>query len=128
MISLDTHALLWWTLAPEQLSKKAQKLCSTIETNGCTISSICLWEIAIKIKNGTLDIGLDIKNYTDKLKELEYVTIVPVDENIWIESVKLNWSHRDPADRVIVATAKRLSLPLITKDKQILSFYKKAVW
>ena len=53
----------------------------------------------------------------DRLKEIDGVRIISVDENIWLESLKLKWNHNDPADRVIVATARILDMPIVTDDR-----------
>jgi len=128
MILLDTHALVWWTLFPDNLSKKAKKICNEIENNTAYISSISIWEIGIKIKNKKMDIGMSISDYVSKLYLMNTVEIIPVDEKIWMESLLLEWNNRDPADRVIVATAKLNNLPLLSKDTKINQFYKKTVW
>lgn len=116
MIVLDTHALLWWTLDPEKLSQDATVICSELEEQGGYISSISIWELGIKIKNDKLDIGMSIRDYAEKVKRLGCIEIVPVEENIWIRSLELEWKHSDPADRVIVATALLHGLPLLSKD------------
>jgi PIN domain nuclease of toxin-antitoxin system len=116
MVILDTHALLWWTLDPEKLSGKAASMCSEFEEHGAYISSISIWKMGIKIRNGKLDIGMSIRDYTEKLKRLGSVEVLPVDELVWIRSLELEWEHRDPADRAIVATALIKGLPLMTKD------------
>ncbi|WP_370528883.1 type II toxin-antitoxin system VapC family toxin [Tychonema sp. LEGE 07199] len=63
--------------------------------------------MGIKIKNHKLDLGVSIDDYIATLKKSNVIRIVPIDEDIWLESVKLEWEHRDPADRVVVAVAKR---------------------
>jgi len=128
MIMLDTCALLWWTLDPEKLSDKAVKACKKISYMGAIISSISIWEIGIKIKKGKLNIGLSLTEYVDRLKSLDTLTIIPIDEYIWIENISLDWEHRDPADRTIVATARLKNLPIITKDENIKGFYRKIIW
>jgi len=125
---LDTCALIWWTLDPAQLSEKAAAACRQMESRGGVISSISIWEIGIKIKNGKLDIGMTIGEYVTRLKQMRILEIVPVDESIWVESVSLEWANRDPADRTIVATAKLRALPIITKDRVIREFYEDAIW
>ena len=126
---MDTHALLWWTLDPEKLSKKAASICLEIEQRGGYLSSISIWELGIKIRNRKLDIGMPIRDYAEKLKRLGCLEIVPVDEMVWIRSLELDWNHRDPADRVIVATGLTLGLPLLTKDDIIvLSRQIRCVW
>ncbi len=128
MLILDTCGLIWWTLDPEKLSDSAAKACHTISDEGAFASSISIWEIGIKVKKGKLDIGLSLREYARRLNTLGTLKLIPVDENIWIESVLLEWEHRDPADRVIVATAKINNLPIITKDRIIRDFYEKTIW
>jgi PIN domain nuclease of toxin-antitoxin system len=127
-VVLDTHTLLWWTLDPEMLSDRAREMCARIHLSGAIISSISIWEIGIKIKRKKIDIGLDISTYTSRLRCLESLLIVPIDENIWIQNLELDWDHRDPADRTIVATAMVRDADLITKDNVIRRFYERAVW
>lgn len=128
MMLLDTCALLWWTLDPEKLSDAATVACNGIPNNGALISAISIWEIGIKIKKGKLDIGMDLREYINRLKRLDILKIEPVDENIWVENVLLDWDHRDPADRTIVATAKMMNSPIITKDSVIRNFYPNTIW
>lgn len=128
MVLLDTHVLLWWTMDPDKLSKKAFNVCSEIVTTGSLISSITIWEIGIKIKNNRIDIGMTIEEYVQKIRQMNCVEIVPVDEKIWIESIKLGWENRDPADRVIVATALSRAVPILSKDEKITGFFKKTIW
>ncbi|WP_333435694.1 PIN domain-containing protein [Microcoleus sp. D2_18a_D3] len=62
------------------------------------------------------------------LKKSKVIRIVPIDEDIWLESVKLEWEHRSPADRVVVAVAKRSQAAIITADQKIASFYSLVIW
>lgn len=119
---LDTCALIWWTLDPAQLTKKIIK---KINEENIYISSISVWEVGLKIKNNVLDIGMSIETYLLKLKELGNLTIVPVDEHIWILNLALQWNHKDPADRTIVATAQINNCHIVTTDHAITKFYKK---
>ncbi len=128
LVLLDTCALLWWTLDPERLSATAQQICAAIPTEGGFVSSISIWEIWIKQKKGTLEIRESLAGYVDRLKSLGCIEIVPVDEQIWLENIQLDWDHSDPADRTIVATALTKNLAILTKDQIILDFYPKAVW
>ncbi len=128
-VVLDTCALLWWSLDPDQLSTDAQQACEQMEKakNGL-VPSICIWEIAIKVKNKKLDLGVDIETYLTALKKSSVVQIVPISADIWVESVGLDWTHRDPADRVVVALATHYQVPVITADREIRKFYSAVVW
>lgn len=123
MIVFDTHALLWWTLDPEKLSHTARSICAGIEEQGAYMSSISIWELGVKIRNEKLDIGMSIRQYAERVQRLGCVETIPVDESVWIRNLELEWDHRDPADRTIVATALILGLPLLSKDDAIRSYH-----
>jgi PIN domain nuclease of toxin-antitoxin system len=128
-IVLDTCALIWWSLDPDKLSQRAKEACQQMEQEkNCLVPSTAIWEIAIKIKNHKLDLGVSIDEYIATLKKSDVVRIIPIDEEIWLESVKLEWEHRDPADRVVVAVAKRNQAAIITADQKIASFYSLVIW
>jgi PIN domain nuclease of toxin-antitoxin system len=128
LILLDTCALLWWTLDPAGLSKRAKETCTKINSEGAFISSISIWEIGIKLKKGVLNLGIDINSYVNRLKLLGSIEIIAIDENIWIKNLSLSWENKDPADRTIVATALLRNLPIVTKDKIIWDFYEHIIW
>ena len=128
MILLDTCALLWWTLEPERLSSAARKACDRIPADGAFLSSISIWEIGIKLKKNTLVIGIGLERYVRRLKRLGTLEIVPVDEDLWVRNIGLEWHNRDPVDRTIVATAMLRGLPIVTKDNRISQFYDRVIW
>lgn len=128
MLLLDTCALIWWTLDPKRLSSKAMEACQKMERSEGIISSISIWEIGIKIRNKKLDIGMPIEKYTELLYMLGYLKIIPVDEQIWMRNISLNWEHLDPADRTIVATAMIHHANIITADEKIGHFFEKCIW
>lgn len=115
MILLDTHALLWWALEPERLSPTAAALCAAMEREGGFASAISIWELAVKVERKKLELPLSIDDFVARL-EPSGVALVPVDAAIWIASARLPWAHRDPADRVIVATAQAKNVRVLTKD------------
>lgn len=128
-IVLDTCALIWWSLDPDKLSQRAKEACEQMEQekNGL-VPSTAIWEIAIKIKNHKLDLGVEIDDYIATLKKSDVIRIIPIDEEIWLESVRLEWEHRDPADRVVVAIARKNQAAIITADQKIASFYSLVIW
>jgi PIN domain nuclease of toxin-antitoxin system len=128
-VVLDTCALIWWSLDPQKLSPIAQETCQQMdkEKNGL-VASISIWEIAIKIKNKRLDLGISLDTYVEALKQSDVIRIVAIDENLWLKSVGLEWNNRDPADRVIVALAKQYQASLVTADRFIADFYPSVIW
>lgn len=117
VIVLDTHALLWWALDPAKLSEKAETVCRQMEKDGAFASAISVWELGVKVKNGKLELGVSIDEFVRRLQLGNVVELVPVDSSVWLRTVNLKWQHRDPADRVIVATALEKGLSLLTKDE-----------
>lgn len=122
MIVLDTHALLWWALDPEKLSDAARTLLAQMERHGGYASAISIWEIAIKVKHGKLDLPLTLDEFVRRIERGAVVELLAVDTATWLRSASLAWPHRDPADRVIVATALGRGVPLLTKDAAMHDF------
>jgi PIN domain nuclease of toxin-antitoxin system len=126
MIVLDTSALLFWTLDPLQLSPKAAR--AIVYADRVVVSSISIWEIALKVQRKKLSIPLAINDYVERLEAVENLAILPVDVGTWQENVALAWEHRDPADRTIVALAVRYNCPLVTSDGVVAEFYPQTIW
>jgi PIN domain nuclease of toxin-antitoxin system len=125
MAVLDTHILVWWVNGNNALSTKAKKaITDTLDHGGeIVISSISAWEISMLIQKGRLLLTVDVESWLDQVAQIDGVTFYPVDNEIALKSVSLPGNfHRDPADRMIVATARKLALPLITTDEKILRY------
>jgi PIN domain nuclease of toxin-antitoxin system len=128
MILLDTCALIWWTLDPDKLSTKARHACDSIVMRGALVSSISFWEIGVKIKKKKLEAGISLRAYLDRIRSMGTVTIIPVDEKIWLASIELDWDHADPADRVMVSTARMHKASIVTSDAIIRKYYGRTLW
>lgn len=126
MIVLDTVALIYWTVRPERLSVVAAREIESAES--LLISSISIWEIAVKSRKGHIDLTIPLREYMRGLEQIPQLQILPVDGATWLLSAELDLPHRDPADRVIVATAMSFGCPLITSDRVIGGFYAATVW
>lgn len=132
MIVLDTHVLLWWANGSDALSDAAgQAIKKTLAQMGeIIISSISAWEISMLINKGRLILSMDAASWIDEVSQIDGVRFVPVDNEIGIQSTNLPGAfHQDPADRMIVATARSLAVPLVTADKKIINYdFVKTIW
>lgn len=132
MIVLDTHALLWWVSDPGRLAAKARRLVDGAVQAGqpLAVSAISLWEIAMLVQRGRLTLSLDFGPWLTHLEALPHFDFVPVDTQIAVRSVWLDkFPRRDPADRIIVATALTLGATLVTADRELRSYRQvKTVW
>jgi PIN domain nuclease of toxin-antitoxin system len=132
MIMLDTHTLVWWANGDEsQLSIVAQKAISAHTGDGeIAISSISAWEIAMLVERGRLALSMSVDQWLETLGKISQIRFIPVDNRIAVASTQLPGDfHRDPADRMIVATSRGLSAPLITADQKIREYpHVKSIW
>ncbi|MFM0369841.1 type II toxin-antitoxin system VapC family toxin [Paraburkholderia aspalathi] len=131
MIVLDTHTLVWWVTGDPTLSKKA-KTAITHEMAGgeIVVSAISAWEIAMLVERERLLLSMDVSSWLATVSAIEAVRFIPVDVEIATKSVDLPGEfHRDPADRMIVATARKFAVPLVTKDEKIRAYpHVKTIW
>lgn len=122
MIVLDTHALLWWASGErEALSAAAARAIDAELAGGqIMVSSISAWELAMLVDRGRVALSMDIEEWLSVVSQVEAVSFVPVDNEIGVKSIALPGAfHKDPADRIIVATARKLAAPLVTADEEI---------
>ena len=125
---LDTSVLLYWTLGPERLSPAASDALAGLGgERKAALCSVSVWEIALKHQAGRLGLGMTVDDFVHRIHRLP-LEIVPVDAWLWIESVRLDWSHRDPADRLVVALARRLGAGVITSDRRMAGYHDRVVW
>ena len=125
MIVLDTHILIWWVDDNEKLSNKSKTIISKAQKNKTPIiiSSITAWEISMLINKGRLCLSMDVDKWIEAVSKIECVEFIPVNNQIAINSTRLpNLEHKDPADRIIIATARTLGATLITADEKILAY------
>jgi PIN domain nuclease of toxin-antitoxin system len=131
VIVLDTHALVWWAADDPQLGAKARAAIASERAGGqILISAISAWEIAMLVRSGRLTLTLDVVTWLDTVAQLPSVRFVPVDPRIAVQSVGLPGEfHKDPADRIIVATSRHLSAPLVTADLKIRGYqHVQTIW
>lgn len=126
MVLLDTSALIFWTLDRDRLSNAAAQ--AIADAGRIALSAISIWEIGIKVKKEQLVIPLSIREFTNRLEQVDRIEILPVCGRTWIRNVELDWDHRDPADRTIVATARLNACPIVTSDEVIRAYYSQTVW
>lgn len=124
MIVLDTHVLIWWVDNPNKLSGKAKKAIEEEKSKkGILVSSISVFEIYMLVKKNKLELISNPDVWLGKIESLPFIKFIPVDNKIAAYSVNLpDFYHKDPADRIIIATALNEGVKLITADKKILNY------
>lgn len=113
-LHLDTHTLIWFLTDDQQLPLQTKKHIQNINNN-CFVSIASLWEITIKISLSKLQMKLSLAELFDELSKNQLKTL-PIDESHLIILSKIQFHHRDPFDRLLIAQAICENLKLVSKD------------
>jgi PIN domain nuclease of toxin-antitoxin system len=116
---LDTHTLLWAIGKTGELSKNVIKLIKNPD-NDILVSSVSLWEIALKHSIGKLKVTFDIKNIPDYCKKMNF-ELIPLDPIDAINCLCLSQkkSHKDPFDRMLIYQCIKNEYILISRDTRL---------
>lgn len=124
MIVLDTHVLVWTVEDDSRLGQTTRRLIEQESADGrILVPAISLWEIAMLVAKERLALGQDVRTWIDNVIGLDGLEIAELLPHISLDAVSLPGSfHPDPADRMIVATARYHQAKLVTADRQILDY------
>jgi PIN domain nuclease of toxin-antitoxin system len=130
MILLDTHTWIWSHSATKLLSEVVRKRIKKSLTDQRAIASISIWEFAMMVVKGRINVKIDPKLWLDNAIKNSGLKVIELSPEIAMESCSLPGDfHKDPADQIIVATARVHNLTLLTKDRKILDYrHVKAEW
>lgn len=119
---LDTHILVWWRQDFKRLRKVQAQVLQDLEERGQVsgVSAISLRELAKMIQRGRIELDVPLEAWLSEIEQHPLLNVFPLTSKIAAESVRLGDDfHRDPADQIIVATARCHDLTLVTADDRI---------
>jgi PIN domain nuclease of toxin-antitoxin system len=119
---LDTHILVWWWTDDERLPEVYLEQLEGAITSGhrVLVSDISLWEIAMLVVKDRLRVTGAPDTFLHEVESHPMLLVLPITGTIAVESTRLGPSFpRDPADRIIGATARCHGIPLMTVDESI---------
>ena len=123
MIILDTHIWIWLVHKDPLLPPKAAQLIAVHAAKGLGISSISCWEVAKLVEYQRLVLPLSLKDWMEAALAYPGIRLLDLTPEIAIESTQLPPPfHKDPADQIIVATARIHKADLVTCDEKIRSY------
>ena len=111
---LDTGALIWLVTGSDRLSQ--QTLTAINEVDVVFVSAISAWEVSLKATREQLELPLPPLAWFKKSLHAHSLTVAELSVDLLVAANELPWYHRDPADRLIIATAKRENLTVVTAD------------
>ncbi len=122
MIILDTHIWVWWVQGDNRLTQQHQLLLQAHQTDGLGVSLYSCWEVAKLVEYGRLVLPCSLEEWFITALTEPGIQLLDLTLPIIMDSTRLTGFHRDPADQLIVATARVLGLPLLTADQKILNY------
>lgn len=129
MIVLDTHVWLWWVTEPERLSARAAKTIDGSEAIG--VSAMSCWEVAMLNAAGRVRLDRPPRQWVAAALVADTrLRAVAADADIAVTAALLGEEgfHRDPADRIIYATARHRGAALVSRDRALREFDDQVIW
>jgi PIN domain nuclease of toxin-antitoxin system len=126
MILLDTQVLIWFSIGDERLGKRARELFATAGKQSETaVSPISFWEAAMLTAKNRVDLGMPVGAWAAEILNSGGPALLALTPEIAVGAGQLlGGIHGDPADRIIVATARAHRCAILTADRKILSYAK----
>jgi PIN domain nuclease of toxin-antitoxin system len=124
LILLDTNIVVWLFQADPRLGAAFRaRIEKERSIDGVCLSAITPWEISMLVEKGRLTLGRDPLDWIGAALSATGVRLVPIDPAIAVDAGRLPGKiHGDPADRILIATARCLSCPMLTTDQKILAY------
>lgn len=124
---LDTHVWLWYVEGVAERLRPAavRKLEEARKGDGLLVSAISVWELGMHCARGRIQLAVPLRDWVEEALAVPGIRLVPLDEITAIESTLLPGDpHGDPADRLLIATARTLGVALATRDERISAYAK----
>lgn len=123
MIILDTHIWIWWVHDDVQLLPAYHDYIQEHEAAGLGISAISCWEVANLVEGGRINLPIPVDEWLTKALAYPGIRLLGLSPQAAVASTQLpGVFHRDPADQIIVATARLYHCPLVTMDRKIRAY------
>lgn len=123
MIILDTHIWVWWLHDAPQLPAIFRDSIETYIDAGLGVSAISCWEVAKLVERNRLHLPMPVESWLTYALSEPGIRLLPPSPQICVESTRLPAPfHKDPADQIIVATARSFDCPLVTLDGHIRNY------
>lgn len=123
MIILDTHIWVWWASGSPGLTAAQLRHIQNHTATGLGVSAISCWEVAKLVERGRLVLNQPVLDWLRQALRQPGIRLIELTPEIAVESTQLPGGfHQDPADQIIVATARICASPLLTADGHILSY------
>ena len=124
---LDTHTLLWWLDGDEQLSATAREWIN-VASHSILVSAASAWEIATKVRIGKLPGAVEVAAQFHECLMSQGFAPLDISTEHALRAGSLPGPHRDPFDRMLIAQAKSLNVPLISNERIFDNYGIRRIW
>ena len=124
---LDTHAILYLAADPSRLGAAARRLIEDPSTR-LLASLASLWEIAIKVRIGKLELPLPVEAFWAETERRARLIELPIERAAILRTLDLDLSHRDPFDRLLAAQALVVTAAFVSEDAAVDAWGVERVW
>lgn len=123
MILIDTHIWLWWVTDPSRLSEAQVRAIESHESDIIGVSAISCWEVAKLAQLGRISLGRSVQEFLALALSYPGMQLLPLTPEIAVASTQLPGEFRsDPADEILVATARIHRCSLVTSDRKLRAY------
>ena len=120
---LDTHILIWYIEGINLSEPQVELIDKMREKSSLYISAISIWEIALLVSKERIALSIDIDEWIQRVASITGLNLMDLSIPILTQSCTLlNYEHKDPADRMIIASARSINAHLITLDQKIIDY------
>jgi PIN domain nuclease of toxin-antitoxin system len=122
---LDTHIWIWWMIGADPLrsSPARERIARAIDEESARVSVISVWEVGMLEAHKRISLTVDVETWTRQALSSPGLSLAPLTPDIALASSRLPGEiHGDPADRMLIATARSLGATLVTRDRRILEY------
>jgi PIN domain nuclease of toxin-antitoxin system len=123
---LDTHTIIWLIDNSPKVSIEMKEIINQPQ-NKIFVSSVSLWEIAIKMNLGKLELDFLLDEFFTAVKTSDF-DMLQIEDDYLLGLSKLPYLHKDPFDRLIISTALSEGLTIITIDENIQKYDVPWIW
>lgn len=123
---LDTHVLIWYLEGIKLSDDQVKEIEKARNNNELYISAISIWEISLLVAKEKIVLSISINEWLSRVRLIRGLKILDLSLDILVESCNLmHYTHKDPADRMIISSARDINAHLLTYDEKILDYSSK---
>ncbi|MEI6165660.1 MAG: type II toxin-antitoxin system VapC family toxin [bacterium] len=127
-VLLDTCAFIWLCCEPDRFTPAVRQLFLKEPDAELYLSDASVFEIALKSSMGKIELPESSREWVRKQTEIWKIRALPLSREEMFISAELPWHHKDPFDRLVIATAKHHQMPVITADRIFANYGVELIW